>query len=122
MDTESLNKITRDALAQFTGTFHYYKTAMAPRARYTDGCAHLKANGASWLVDDILILSTLDPRLRSEPFLLWELVIIKGRGVLTASDGNDGPALHQQEYTTDFPLDVVKFYFTDGVLMLASEY
>ena len=41
---------------------------------------------------------------------------------LVCDDGNDNIVYTQHVAFTDFPLDEIKLYFTDNVILLPSEY
>lgn len=105
-------------LDMFTGTENYYKH-WAGFGVYTDGVLYLaeKAN-AYWLLDAIFSYR------RKESFQLWELKVNKDKScILTMKEDSDSPILVKQEIEwTDFPLDYIKLYLIDGVLLLPSEY
>lgn len=109
--------ITLSDLKQFTGTEHYYKHWLG-RLVYTDGVAFLAENAkAYWLLDAIASYN------RKEEFQVWDLVVDGGKAVLTMKEDTGQPlAVRQEIKYTDFPMDHVKLYLKDGVLMLPSEY
>ena len=105
-------------LKQFTGTQNYYKH-WTGRLRWTDGVQYVAENaGAYWLIDAIASYR------RTEHFQIWELKKHKDNSaVLTMREDTGQPAKVRQEIPyTDFPLDSIKFYKIDGVLLLPSEY
>ena len=122
---------TRDdlvcSLSQFTGTENHYRH-WTRRIVHTDGVQYLaETAGAYWLVD--LIASHQTPRLRAEEFQVWTLTVDHSdprpryMAIAECRADTDAPILARQkiEYT-DFPLDEIKLYLCDGVLMLPSEY
>lgn len=119
MDTNDLQA----ALAQFTGTAHYYR--LNRLCVITDGAKYLaEAAGAYWLLDTaasyLIELGTADW------FVLVRLVVTEGKAVITLEDGNGQVHARQAIPYTDFPLPKQTLYACwDGqhwVLMLPGEY
>ena len=106
-------------LAQFTGTEHYYKHFLG--IVYTDGVNYLAEKAkAYWLID---VIASYQPQQKKVPFQLWEFKKTGDAGVVTMREDTGEPELVRQEIEyTDFPLDEIKFYLIDGVLLLPSEY
>lgn len=111
------------ALAQFTGTAHYYR--LNRLCVITDGAKYLAdAAGAYWLIDAaasyLIELGTADW------FVLVRLVVTEGKAVITLEDGNGQVRAAQEIPYTDFPLPQQTLYACwDGqhwVLMLPGEY
>jgi len=104
-------------LSQFYGTEHYYKHWLG--CVYTDGVKYMAEKAqAYWLLDVVFSYR------RKEPFQIWEL---KKTGTTTAivtmkEDTNEPILVSQEIPRTDFPLDEIKLYLIDGVLLLTSEY
>jgi hypothetical protein len=114
--------ITQANLEQFTGTekYHRHWTDMV----YTDGIEYLAEKaGAYWLIDAIASYQR-NEKIKTEPFQLWELRLTeKPKAVLTMRRDTNEPEIVSQEIKyTDFPLDEIKLYLIDGVLLLPSEY
>jgi hypothetical protein len=122
-------------LSQATGTENYYtyKLPFSQRiiAHYTDGVSHMaRMCGGYWLID--AIMSHQAGKIARESFQTWELKknTYKGKTKsgrdhywqLIATDGNNNILARQTIYFSDFPLDDIKFYLADSVLMLTSEY
>jgi len=109
-------------LVQFIGTQNYYRhfTGLI----YTDGIKYLADKaGAYWLID--LIASwQAKQKVRECYFQIWELKVNEDRtAVITMKEDTNEPIKAKQEIQfTDFPLDHIKLYCVDGVLMLPSEY
>jgi hypothetical protein len=85
--------------------------------------------GAYWLID--AVMSYQYGKVARECFQVWTLTKNqyksgkkKGRDywLLTAQDGNDRVFVCQTIEYSDFPLDDIKMYLADKVLMLTSEY
>jgi hypothetical protein len=115
----------RSTLGHFTGTENWYRHSLARSITYTDGVKYVgEACGAYWLIDKIAILNQFEGKFKSEEFQVWTFSVNTKEcvGVLTAEDGN-GNVVHTEKLDyTDFPLDEIKFYFTNNVIMLPSEY
>ena len=79
--------------------------------------------GAYWLVDEIAFAQTV-PAVAAEGFQHWKLTVdtAKSNAVLTCDDGNDHVVFTKEITFTDFPLDEIRFYFTDNTILLPSEY
>jgi hypothetical protein len=111
-------------LAQFTGSEEMHRYKLTPGILYTDGCQYLGNNGASWVVTDTLAQLAYNKKLRAEDFVAITYTVDRKKGSAKAvyTDGNE-KILEVQEYPiTDLSVDEIKFFCTNGVLMLASEY
>jgi hypothetical protein len=113
-------------LNQFTGTTRYYKHWSGCLV-YTDGVHYLaEEGGAHWLIDAVASYQ-LHPTVKADEslqeFQLWHLKRDdQGGATLTVLRDSNEPVLDQHIDFTDFPLDEIKLYLTDGVLLLTSEY
>lgn len=115
METSTL---TEADLNQFTGTEQYHQHWMRQLV-YTDGVKYVADAGrAFWLIDVIASYR------RKEPFQVWELKVKPDKScVVTMREDTGQPTKVRQEIQyTDFPLENIKFYLIDGVLLLPSEY
>ena len=124
MTTEEETKKTLNEadLANFTGTEQWYKHWLGPL--YTDGVKYVADQaGAYWLIDEI-VLAQHSKKVRNEAFQHWVLKVDleHKRGTLTADDGNDNVIFSKVIEYTDFCLSQIRFYFTDNVILLPSEY
>jgi len=124
--TESATTETnlKTELAHFTGTEQYHKFSILSNLKLTDGAKHLADKaGAYWLMDIIASYQKQcqkDPMLRD--FQLWTLKVEDGVGVVTCERDTDDVAIKQEIPYTDFPLDEIKLYCINGVILLTSEY
>ncbi len=111
-------------LAQFIGTECYYKHWLG--LKYTDGVKYLCDSCQSyWLIDAIASYQTrkflTDPMLAE--FQCWTLKVNPDKSAtLTCERNTDDIAVKQKIPFTDFPLNSIKLYLTDRVLLLPSEY
>ncbi|PZR14733.1 MAG: hypothetical protein DI539_18670 [Flavobacterium psychrophilum] len=121
MTKETLSKAD---LAQFTGTEVWYNHSLIGNVLYTDGIRYVAEKaGAYWLIDEIAFGQGI-PHIGSEEFQLWKLKVDleKSTAVLTCDNGNGKIVFRTVIPYTDFPLDEIKIYFTDNVILLPSEY
>ena len=107
--------------AHCTEAYHRYSSIPGfPVA--TDGVIALsEAAGCYWLLDIIGSYQT-DERLDPE-FQVWKLEVNLEKNIGVVNGYNDTELIISQEIPfTDFPLDEVKLYLIDGVILLPSEY
>ena len=109
----------RQELRNFTGTEQYYGYL---GFRFTDGIKYLteKAN-CFWLLD---IIGSYQHKLKEIPFQVWTLKVNEDKtAVVEMKEDTNQPLMVKQkiEYT-DFPMQEVKLYYIEGVLLLPSEY
>ena len=121
---EAQNKRTelQAGLAMHTGTETFFRH-WAGSMLFTEGIHFLaeQAN-AFWLIDNVA-WGRLNPRVSREAFVAWKLRVNADRSAeLIADDGNSAELLRQHVPWTDFPLEEITLYLTDGVLLLPSEY
>lgn len=116
--------LTKNALSRFTGTERWYRHGLACDVLFTDGAKYVAdQGGAYWLLDAIALAQRGDQRVAAAAFQLWTLTVRPDRtATLTCVDGNCNPVFRKDLAYTDFPLDEVKLYFTDNVILLPSEY
>jgi hypothetical protein len=115
--------LTKADLLQFTGSETWWHP-MNAKVLYTDGAKYVaEAGGAYWLLDEIALAQKYEPAVAREGFQLWKLTVKADRtATLVCEDGN-GNAVYTNEFEfTDFPLDEIKFYFTNDTILLPSEY
>lgn len=110
------------ALAQFTGTTQWYYHPLFKAYRYTDGIRFLAQNaGAYWLLEFILSHQS-NAKIKATSFQSWKLVR-EGEGcIITVDDGNKNEIETFQINYTDFPLDSIRIWMVDDVMLLPSEY
>jgi hypothetical protein len=76
-----------------------------------------------WLLDAIAIAQRFEKCVAAEGFQVWTLKVNDDRTAsLVCDNGNDNIVYTQHIEFTDFPLDEIKLYFTDNVILLPSEY
>lgn len=108
-------------LAQFTGTENWYRHPLIRDVTFTDGVkAFAEKAGAWWFVDDCII--EYDPLQSKHGFLTITLKVSNDQATITVDDGNDNVLATKHIQYTDCPAGQYKFYFTNDVFLLPSEY
>lgn len=108
-------------LSHYYGTEGYYSHPLSKNMMYTDGVqAFAELAGAYWLLD--IMATEVAPLLNTEDFLSIELIVANSKGKLFVDDGNDAILFTREIEFTDCPTGTWKFFMTDDVLMLPSEY
>jgi hypothetical protein len=123
METETKKILNEADLANFTGSENWYQHWLG-KVSFTNGVKFIADSaGAYWLIDEIAINQTR-PKVRAEEFQVWVLKVDleKRNGVLSCDDGNGNVVFTKRIDYTDFPLSEIRFYCTDGVILLPSEY
>lgn len=115
--------LTHSDIAGFTGTEQYFKHPLFSGPVYTDGVQYIGANGCGWLLDMILANIVHNPKLMGQDFIAITMTLMDDKSAVVSFEDGDYGKLHREnvEYT-DCTLNEIKFFFTNGVLMLASEY
>lgn len=108
-------------LSGYTGTENWYRHHFVRDVTYTDGVkAFAELAGAWWFVDDSII--EYAPLMRQHGFLTITLNVSDTKAKITVDDGNDNVLATRNIPFTDCPAGQYRFYFTDNVLLLPSEY
>jgi hypothetical protein len=90
---------------------------------FTEGAKYVADTaGAYWLLDEIALAQMHVPAIKAQAFQVWKLSVADRRGTLTCEDGNDQPVYSKEIPFTDFPPCGVTLWYTDGVILLPSEY
>jgi len=106
-------------LSQFTGTENYYKGWAG--VQETEGVKYVSLN-AGWLVTDMESVLRYKKNVATQPFISVKVTAKDNEAAVRYEDGN-GKRIHTQKYEyAELPDGEYKFYYADGVLMLASEY
>lgn len=110
----------QDKLNGFYGTEAYHKVNLTPFV-VTDGVFYFAQTGeAFWAVDEICT-NAMELQ-RKEPFLAVKLTSKDNKAELVFDDGNYN-VLRKIDYPyTDLEEGEYKFYVTNGVVLLPSEY
>lgn len=111
-------------LSQFTGTEQWYRHSLVRTILYTDGVKYMAERaGAHWLVDEVALAQRFIPAVRAEEFQTWTLAVAADKTAKLICDDGNGDVVYEKAIEfTDFPMDSIKLYFTDNVILLPSEY
>jgi hypothetical protein len=115
--------LTPDDQHQFTATEMWHRHVLNPKMLYTDGVQYFAenaGNGAYWLLD-IMATELMDLH-KKEPFLHIQMLVGGSAARIIADDGNGNEVWRREIEFTDCPEGVWRFYLTDNVLLLPSEY
>jgi hypothetical protein len=112
-----------DVISYSTCSESYHKYSQFPTFPLaTDGAIALaEAAGCYWLLD---IIGSYQTNLKLDPaFQVWHLTVNLEDHTAVVRGYNDSTLIITQEIPfTDFPLEAVKLYLIDGVILLPSEY
>jgi hypothetical protein len=117
-------KLSQSDLTEFTGTEQWYRHPIVKNALYTDGIKYVAERaGAYWLIDEIPFKQN-HSLVKNEEFQVWTLSVDleQSTATLTCDDGNERIVYTKQIGYTDFPLEEIKIYVIDNVILLPSEY
>lgn len=121
-EAETLRQELRKELAFFTGSEKFYK--VYPNLIITDGVKFLaERTEAFWLINLVFSYQTI-AKVKKEPFQVYELKVDLNNksSKMVCTDGNENVLYTQNIPFTTFPLESIKLYYTDGTLLLPSEY
>ena len=106
---------------EYTGTENWYRHFTG--LLFTDGVkAVAETYQAYWLID-FVFSHQLSPSVKAQPFQKWVLQRTLGDAFVAACDDGNGRILASQPIPfSDFKDDILTLYFTEGVLLLPSEY
>jgi len=119
----SQKTLTQADLAYFTGTETWFRHGLARNVLYTEGAQYVAEHGGAYWLIDAIAFSQSEPSVAHEDFQLWTLTVKPDHSAtLVCSDGNNNVVYSRDITFTDFPLDEIRFYFTNNVILLPSEY
>lgn len=128
METQISQSQLRSNLETFTGTETFYRIPLL-NTRFTDGIKYLAETAdCYWLVTDVSVIakSLMD---RSY-FVTIDFKKLSGEmqdamgyeAIIEYGDGNGNVLETHRYHSTDFPLDELRLFFTDGTLLLPREH
>jgi hypothetical protein len=108
-------------LQNFTGTESWYRHNLMHGTIYTDGVKYFAEQaGAYWFLD--IVDTELFPLQEQQGFLSITMTVNDEQALIVSTDGNEHTLWEKQISYTDCPNGTYRFYFTDNVLLLTSEY
>jgi hypothetical protein len=111
----------KDELRNFTGTEHYYKHPFGNL--FTQGVKFLIDECQCWWLIDACISWQFDKKVSEQEFIAFKLKVnAEKSAVLYIEDGNYNVIATQEIEFTDFPLDEIIIWLSNGVFYLPSEH
>lgn len=110
-------------LKMFTGTEQWFRHPLSSNFLYTDGVkffAEHCGGGAYWFLD--ILATELADLQETEKFMSITLDVVDSSAKITADDGNGNVLWTRNIDFTDAEEGTWKFFFTNNVLLLPSEY
>ncbi len=108
-------------LAEFCGTSQWYQHHLVKDMTYTDGVKYFAdRTGSFWLID--FVATEFFPLLTEQPLLVITASSEGNSCELTVTDGNVNQLVDRKSSFSTMPAGEWKFYLTDDVLLLPSEY
>jgi hypothetical protein len=119
--TEDHSARLKADLVAFIGTETWRRHPLNRSMLLTDGVVYFaEAAGCWWFLD---IVATEIFRIQAtHPFLVIDLDVNDGKADIRVSDGNDVVLFKRHIHFTDAPDGLWRFYLTDNVVLLPSEY
>lgn len=115
--------LKQEDLKHFSGTEQWFRHPLMRKVLYTEGAQHVAEQGGAYWLLDAIAFAQLIPAVAAESFQFWKLTVSPDQtATLDCEDGNFNRVYRQDIPFTDFPLPEIKFYFTDNVILLPSEY
>ena len=119
------DELSRQLQANFYGTQAWYRHGLNRNLLYTDGVQFFAENGgyagAYWFIDKVAF--DYWPLLKTQDFLSIRLTVDENsKATVTVDDGNNHVLKTDPIEFTDLQPGIWKFYLTDNVLLLPSEY
>jgi len=114
----------KSELRNFYGTGTWFRHSLFRKFLYTEGVQFLAEEAcAYWLIDLIFGFQYDQQPVRDEPFQTWDLIVTEQQtAALQCGDGNGNIVFTHSLNYTDFPLDKIRLFFTDNVLLLTTEW
>ncbi len=110
-------------LKMFTGTEQWFRHPLSSNFLYTDGVkffAEHCGGGAYWFLD--ILATELADLQEKEDFMSITLDVVDSSAKITADDGNGNVLWTRNIDFTDAEKGTWKFFLTNNVLLLPSEY
>lgn len=121
-EAERLKEEIREGLTFFTGSEKNQKAYA--KVFITDGVKTLADSAECyWMIDLIFSYQSIK-KVKDEAFQVYDLKVNleEKSAIMVCTDGNEN-ILHKQRIPfTTFPLESIKLYFTNEVILLPSEY
>lgn len=119
--TEDFSARLRADLGAFIGTEKWHRHGINKHLLLTDGVVYFADTAGAWWFLDIIATEVMMLQAK-HPFLALLLDVREGEADIHVTDG-DGLRLYRRHiHFTDAPTGQWRFYLTDNVVLLPSEY
>jgi len=118
---ENLSARLREDLIAFIGTETWHRHPLNRSMLLTDGVVYFADQAGAWWFLDIVATEVMRFH-RMKPFLVIDLNVNDGQADIRVSDGNEVVLFKRHIHFTDAPDGLWRFYLTDNVVLLPSEY
>jgi len=119
--TEDHSARLRADLVAFIGTENWHRHPLNRSMLLTDGVVYFAETAGCWWFLDIVATEIFRIQ-ATHPFLVIDLDVNDGKADIRVSDGNDVVLFKRHIHFTDAPNGLWRFYLTDNVVLLPSEY
>lgn len=111
----------RADLSAFIGTENWHRHALNKMMLLTDGVVYFAETAGCWWFLDIVATEVFNKQ-ASQAFLVIDFDVASDKADICVSDGNDNQLYRRRINFTDAPAGNWRFYLTDNVMLLPSEY
>ncbi len=124
MTREEKAAYLKSELRNYCGTETWFRHPLFRKFLFTEGVQFLaEAAECFWLIDMIFGFQLDQQAVKDEYFQTWDLTVGENKtATLTCGDGNDNIVFTHNLTFTTFPLESIRLFFTDNVLLLPSEW
>lgn len=124
MNAEQKAAFIKSELRNYCGTETWFRHPLFRKFLFTEGVQFLaEAAECFWLIDMIYGFQLDQQAVKDEYFQTWDLTVGENKtATLTCGDGNDNIVFTHSLTFTTFPMDSIRLYFSDNVLLLPSEW
>jgi hypothetical protein len=119
--TEDHSARLRADLVAFIGTENWHRHPINRSMLLTDGVVYFADQAGAWWFLDIVATEVMRFH-RMKPFLVIDLDVASDKADIRVSDGDDNQIYRRHIHFTDAPNGLWRFYLTDNVVLLPSEY
>lgn len=119
--TENFSARLQADLIAFIGTEKWHRHGINKHLLLTDGTVYFAETAGCWWFLDIVATEIFRMQ-ATHPFLVIDLDVNDGKADIRVSDGNDVVLFKRHIHFTDAPDGLWRFYLTDNVVLLPSEY
>lgn len=119
--TKNLSARLREDLIAFIGTETWHRHPLNRSMLLTDGVVYFADQAGAWWLLDIAATEIFQMQ-ASQAFLVIDLDVASDKANIRVSDGDDNQIYRRHIHITDAPAGTWRFFLTDNVMLLPSEY